>query len=327
MPAPLLLALALSVPARAQTTTVVEVGTATRTGYEEFSVLGWGQGCSVALEYLRYPPQGQGLSGIPDAFRVGTLTLAPDADAAKERWVYDGSSGGFSRRTLRAAEARLRGPERYERPGTVERNRWAPVADQPGLAALLTSTEAFHTDPPLTGLDPRFRFKDVYYSPLLSCALFVFKDPDSPHDGTRWRLARLSDPGVRRKRARAHVSNALLYYRNRADLYSAEAELAVASDMDPRYALARYYHAVLLTAYGRFDEALASLKVAVQQDGIWARQAREAPEFDPLRGDERFQAVLAAAAPLKRKEAERVKKEETLSLPPRPQGPPEHRRY
>ncbi|TBR22559.1 tetratricopeptide repeat protein [bacterium] len=295
----LALALLLAAPAGAQgRNTYIAVGTATRSGYEELSVVGWGEGCSVAVKYLRYSPEGQGLRGVPDAFRIGTITLAPDAAEQSVRWTLSSEGGrGWSAEDMAAAAARLRDEGRHDRSGTLERLRAGRVADQPGLEALLTSTAVFQSDPPLGGFPERYRFSGVHYSPLVSCGLFDFVDPRSPRDGHRLVLARLPEPGVRRSRARAHVSNALLFYRNEGDLTSAEAELAVASAMDPQYALARYNHALLLSLHGRFNEALESLKAAVKRDGEYAVQARKAPELEALKDDPRLAAVLAAAPP------------------------------
>lgn len=301
----LALAFLLAAPdARAQgRTTVIPVGTATRTGYEEVGVVGWGEGCSVAVRYMRYAPEGVGLRGIPNAFRIGTISLAPDAAVQSERWMVSSDDGrGWSPEDMAAAAAHLRDAGRHDRKGTVERLRSAHVADQPGLAELLTSTAIFQSDPPLGGFPERYRFAAVHYSPLVSCGLFDFVDRRSSQDGHRLVLARLPEPGARRSRARAHVSNALLLYRNEGDLTAAEAELAVASEMDPAYPLARYHHALLLSLHGRFNEALESLKAAVSRDGSFAVQARKAPELEALREDPRLAALLAAApAPRERR--------------------------
>ncbi|MBI2362058.1 MAG: hypothetical protein HYV15_01565 [Elusimicrobia bacterium] len=193
----------------------------------------------------------------------------------------------------------------------MESLRFRRVADQPGLESFLMSTASFKTDPPLAGIPERFRFSRVYYSPLGSCALFMFQDAANPRDGIRTVLARLPEPGIRHARARAHVTNGLLFYRNEADLGAAEAELAVASAMDPRHGLARYHHAVLLTLHGRFDEAIASLKAAVARNGEYADEARRAPEFEPLRADTRFTRILDSAP----------KTRKTAPAPPRPREP------
>lgn len=293
----LLLAALLAAPAAAQgRNTFVAVGTATRSGYEEVRVIGWGEGCSVGVEYLRYPGEGMGLRGIPDTFRMGTISLAPDASVQAERWIISSDGGrGWSAKDMETAVERLRDRGRHDKNGTVERLRAARVADQPGLEALLMSTAVFQSDPLLGGFPERYRFSAVYYSPLISCALFDFYDFRSPRDGHRLLLTRLPEPGVRRSRARAHVTNALLFYRNDGDLASAEAELAVASAMDPQYPLARYHHALLLSLHGRFNEALESLKVAVMREGTYAVEARKAPELEALKDDPRLKALLAAA--------------------------------
>ncbi|TPW21406.1 MAG: hypothetical protein FD126_720 [Elusimicrobia bacterium] len=324
----LALALALAAPgALAQgRSTIVHVGTATRSGYEELGIVGWGEGCSVAIRYLRYPPEGVGLRGVPDAFRIGTITLSPDAAEQKERWVYASESGrGWAPEDMDKTAAYLRDQGRHDRKGTVEHLRSARVADQPGLQALLTSTAVFQSDPPLGGFPERYRFTSVYYSPLVSCALFDFTDRRSPQDGHRLVLARLPEPGVRRSRARAHVTNALLFYRNEGDLTSAEAELAVASAMDPQYSLARYNHALLLSLHGRFNEALASLKVAVTRDGAFAVEARKAPELEALKDDPRLAALLAAApAPRQRRPPPGTPEK---PQPEKKSAAPERRRY
>lgn len=322
-----LLAALLAGPAAAQSrNTYIAVGTATRSGYEELSVVGWGEGCSVGVKYLRYPGEGMGLRGIPDVFRLGTISLAPDAGAQAERWTLNSDGGrGWSAEDMAAALERLKDRGRHDKKGTIEHLRTARVADQPGLAALLTSTNVFQSDPPLGGFPERYRFTAVYYSPLVSCALFDFYDYRSPRDGHRLVLARLPEPGVRRSRARAHVTNALLFYRNEGDLAGAEAELAVASAMDPQYPLARYHHALLLSLHGRFNEALESLKVAVTRDGAFAVEARKAPELEALKDDPRLAALLAAAP----KPRERRPPPGTPE-PPKPakkSAAPERRRY
>lgn len=332
----LFLALALAASADAARAPIyVAVGTATRTGYEDFAVLGWGEACSVAVQYLRYPPEGAGLRGVPEAFRVGIISLPPNAEAQEEHWTYTSDKGqGFSSENLTRVVAALRDEGRHDRPGTQERLRYSRVADQPGLASLLFSTAVFKADPPLDGVPERFRFRAAHYSPLGSCALFEFIDPASPRDGLRTQLARLPEPGVRRARARAHVNNALLLYRNDADLTAAEAELAIAAAMDPKYPLGRYNHALLLTLHGRFDEALESLKVAIKRDGTWAEEARRATEFEPLREDPRFLALLAAAPPPRRREREHPKakaqseaKGETSAPSEKRSAQPGRRRY
>lgn len=329
-----LLALALSAPADAAPRPyLVRGGTATLTGYEEFSHLGWGDACSIAVKYLRFPKEGVGMRGIPDAFRVGIISLGPQDDKQAERWTYASDKGtGYSPESLAAVSEELRDKGRHDQAGTVERLRFRRVADQPGLEDFLMSTAAFRTDPVISGIPDRFRFSAVYYSPLGSCALFLFQDAGNHRDGIRTVLARLPEPGIRHQRARAHVTNGLLFYRNEADLAAAEAELAVAATMDPRYGLARYHHAVLLTLHGRFDEAVASLKAAVARNAEYADEARRAPEFDALREDGRFLAILASAPPARRtaapaRRAGEQDQDEAPRAPVKKKGPPDRRRF
>ena len=328
-----LLALSLSAPAHAATRPyLVRGGTATLTGYEEFSHLGWGDACSIAVQYLRFPKEGVGMRGIPDAFRVGIISLGPGEDKQTERWTYSSEKGtGYSPESLAAVAEELRDKGRHDRAGMVERLRQRRVADQPGLEDFLMSTDSFKTEPVISGVPDRFRFSAVYYSPLGSCGLFLFQDKDNPRDGIRTVLARIPEPGVRHLRARAHVNNGLLFYRNDADLVSSEAELAVAAAMDPRYGLARYHHAVLLTLHGRFDEAIESLKAAVARNAEYADEARRAPEFDALREDSRFLALLKAAPAVRRRAPPQGRpgepSQETASPPVKKKGPPDRRRF
>jgi len=96
------------------------------------------------------------------------------------------------------------------------------------------------------------------------------------------------NPDVRRKRARAHVTNGLYLYKERSDIYAAEEELAIAAEMDSDYPLALYYHAALLSTHGLFERALARLRAAVKLKPAYAKKARKAPEFEALRKDLRF---------------------------------------
>jgi tetratricopeptide (TPR) repeat protein len=97
---------------------------------------------------------------------------------------------------------------------------------------------------------------------------------------------------VRRRRARAHVTNGILLYKEEMDIYSAEAELGIAADMDSDYPLALYYHAQLLSTHGRYDKALERLKAAVKLKPKYKEKAWKADEFESLRRDLRFQAIV-----------------------------------
>lgn len=54
----------------------------------------------------------------------------------------------------------------------------------------------------------------------------------------------------------------------------------------------RYTRAVYLSMMGFYDQSLEALREAVRLDGSYAARAREAWEFEPLRDDQRFRAVV-----------------------------------
>lgn len=271
---------------------LTRASTMSKTGYDEFVFLGWGSACSVAVQYFSYPPLGSGLSGQPDYWLIGVHKIEPGYVDVQTDWEDKGiSAQAWDRaRASQATEAALKrgyGPDGY-----VETIRDAPAASRPGLAEVLQSTESFHlsymTDWPARD----FRLSNVYYSPLSNCALLVFRNQNTPRDSYRWKLLRLLDPGVRRTRARAHVTNGLLLYKEEADIYAAEEELAIASQMDPGYPLGLFYHAQILSLHGRFEEALARLETAVKLKPEYKRKAREAVEFEAMWKDSRFHAIV-----------------------------------
>lgn len=78
--------------------------------------------------------------------------------------------------------------------------------------------------------------------------------------------------------------------------------LDVARDMRRRFAEAAHdavhIEACLLARLGRGDEALATLEAAVGRGDIWRPRRLGDPDFDALRADPRFGAVVAAARAL-----------------------------
>ncbi len=70
---------------------------------------------------------------------------------------------------------------------------------------------------------------------------------------------------------------------------------AVAIDRDE--AIIQYNAACVYVALGRPDDALASLEAAVRYGKISTDWIRNDPDLDPLRGDPRFQALVAASEP------------------------------
>lgn len=289
----LLLAALLAAPisAFAASSTFVEVGTRTITGYDEFTFLGWRDGCSAALQYFSYPPIGASMWGLPDTWLIGSVTIPPDTVNPKARWVSRGITAMAWNKdeAIQRTEELLR--EGYVAGGHVERIRDAKVADRPGLAHIIQSTTTFRLGYRTKWPPRRYKLREVHYSPLGTCAMLVFRYPRRPRRSYRWKLVRLLNPDVRRKRARAHVTNALLLYQE-TDLYGAEDELAIAADMDPEYPAALYHHARLLAAHGRFDEAIVSLGAAVDHDKRYGEKAKKAIEFVEIRRRPVFKDIV-----------------------------------
>src|SRR5438876_10364063 len=90
-----------------------------------------------------------------------------------------------------------------------------------------------------------YYLSQIEYSPLGTCAFLLFEKPGRPPNVYRYQLVRVP-LDARRKRAQAHLNNALLLYRKGDDLDGALEEAQIAAGMDPRLAEARFYHAALL---------------------------------------------------------------------------------
>jgi len=291
-----LLLLALAVPGRTyETAQLVGGGTRTATGYDELLFANWGRGCSAALRYFSYAPTGETMEGLPVTWGIGSLTIHPGEPRPREDWVYKGITSK-AWETWRADDAAAALKKKgYLVPGRAER----VSPPQPGKApspeeALLLSTGAFQLADPVRWPAANYRLDAVHYSPLSTCLFVVFRDTHTPTDTYRYRLIRIQNPGVRRVRARAHVSHGLLLYQD-GDIYRALEELSTAASMDPDYSVARYHHAVLLATHGRIEEALSELKIAAARDPQYAKKAGDAVEFRPLYRDQRFKALLKSS--------------------------------
>ena len=206
-----------------------------------------------------------------------------------ENWVYaSGPELVWQNDTTIQLSDRLT-RQGYSRKGGVETVREATMS--PELEQVLRTTAAFKLEGSGAWPERRFTLHQIYYSPLATCALFLFHDKASARDSYRYKLARVDNPGIRRVRARAHISNGLLLYGN-SDLYGALEETGIAAAMDPIYPSACYHYALLLAAHGRFDEALGELKAAFRLEPDLKEKARKALEFKDLRKDDRFKALL-----------------------------------
>lgn len=276
--------------ASAQDGRVVDTGRATRAGYDEFRFVGFNKACSAAIEYFSYPATGKGLQGVPEAWKIGTITLEPGSKREIESWRY----AGVIQEAWRRAEADMAleslAREDYGRPGFPETVRAAPPAKHPDLGKILPNPRILRSGYRVRWPKAPWRLAGVRYHPLGNCALVLFRDEARPRESWSWKLVRLLDPGVRRERARAHLTNGLLLY-EASDIYGALEETAIAAAMDPGYAAARYHHAVLLAAHGKFDLALVELEAAVGADSDFKAKARTAVEFERLRGRPGFRKL------------------------------------
>ncbi len=257
---------------------------------EEFSFLGWGQACSAAVRHIQLPARGEGL-GEPKEWRLGSLSIPPDSSKIKEDWSMDSSQNRFWDPSLArntAAKLSRKHPQR----GYTEIVRDAPLGPSPELAGLILTTAPFQTPPTRWPASP-FALRRVHYHPLGNCALLVFHEAGAGRKARfKWNLVRVLNPGVRKQRAHAHATNGILLYTKSSELDGAMEELAIAARMDPYYPPARYYHALLLAAQGRLDEALPELKTAVKLDAKLAEEAKDSAEFELLRDDPRFLAIV-----------------------------------
>jgi len=266
-------------------------GDAKKAGTDEFVIIGWNQGCSIALGYKSYPRLGKGMVGIPDEWRVGTVSLPPDSDTEVRTSSYDPSKGYWDPSRWDHTVGKLK-DARYDQPGYPEEIRAAEVTERPDIAASILSTGSLKVSQVVDWPDARFRFARVIYNPLGSCALLVYRDEKRPQQSYDFKLVRLSDVSVRRDRAKAHAVNGLLLYKNQSDIYAALEELAIAEAMAPRYSLALYYHAQLLALHGDFEESLKRLRKVFSEEPSYRKKAKKAIEFEAMRKDPRFKALV-----------------------------------
>jgi tetratricopeptide (TPR) repeat protein len=271
--------------------TVVTPEARGRVGYEEVIVNGWGAGCSVAIRHFRYPPAAEGTQMDPNWGRLGTVTLEPDKRQPTVNWfmqVKDGSP--YYKGWMIAAEDQL-SRAGYETQGFYERVRPDPVAPNRDLEPLIKSTASLRVGYTVAYASAPYALSRVYYSPLGNCAFLVFERPGYPPNLFKYQLVRVPVE-VRRERAQAHLTNALLLYKNLNDVYGALEEAATAASMDPRLAEARYHHAAMLAVHGRFEDSLKELREAVQLDPNYGKVARKAIEFEDLWKQPRFKQAI-----------------------------------
>jgi tetratricopeptide (TPR) repeat protein len=86
-----------------------------------------------------------------------------------------------------------------------------------------------------------------------------------------------------------------LLYHNLGQTEAALADYAEAIRLNPQDSSAFYNMACLLAGQGRYDEALAGLRQSLTLDQAKSHitNAQTDPDFEPLRDDPRFQALIA----------------------------------
>jgi len=268
-----------------------------KSGTDDLIFLGWNDACSVAVQYYRYPPLGDSMTGDPSKWKIGTISVEPDADKEDHDWIFTHSKSSYwdRHRAEGAAESLLK--DGYDIEGFVERVRNAPVAEHPGLFNILHTTIAFKTGDRVTWPEERFKIKTVRYSPYGHCAFITYRDEKNLNASYDFRLVRILEPGVRRQRARAHTTNGILLYKENTDLYAAEEELNVAAEMDPKYPLALYYHGAFLITQGLFEKGLKRFEAAVKISPRFIKKAKAAKEFETVLKHPEFKRIIQQKEP------------------------------
>ena len=255
----------------------------------EWTVLGWNDACSVALELKIYPKLGSGLRDDPIEAHVGTLTIPPGTEDAKQSWTLE-LDGAFSWDERLAAKAEKdlsdAGYSRASYPETVR----TEVGAGPGLAEVLLSTAALDARAKSGWPGRSWRLAGADFNALSTCALLVYA-PRSGGPTRRFKLVRVYGPRARLDRALAHAENARLLFQA-GDINSAAAEAATGAALAPELASTRYENAALLTLTGQIVPAIAELSAALRLDPGLRAKARDDNDFEALRVRDDFQKLV-----------------------------------
>lgn len=261
---------------------------------ETLRVLGWNKACSVAVEHLGYPFLGDAIQAEPIMTRVGTITIEPGAQKAKEHWLcaWDGRRS-FLPEEEREAINKL-SKDGYTLPGFTEILRHA-IAPERDLPRLIASTDSFRTQSPGPWPAAGWRLERVYYSPLANtCGLLVYRKEKKTNDFFKLLLVRIGNPAIRFDRAVSRVTNARLL-KEKGALADALREAADAAAFAPEHPDARYHHAALLHLAGRIEEAVTELEAAIQIDKRLMKKARQDEDFSGLSWHPRFRLAVGLA--------------------------------
>ena len=269
---------------------VSSVASLSNTGYDELRFIGWNNSCSCAVEYLAYPAVGEELQAFPERWDIGTLAIDPGKREASQRWLYRSEPGTNWDERLAASAIADIDHAGYTSAGPIE--AFGEIREPRTQSdRTIRSPDILSKNQTVSWPQEPFMLRQIFYSPLATCALAVFRNTASRKDSFRYKLIRVLDPGARRARARAHVNRGLLFYEN-ADIYEGLAELEIAVAMDPEYPTALYHRARLLATHGKLEDSLVDLGVALRLDAKFKPGAKDAVEFSDLRNDPRFKSLL-----------------------------------
>jgi hypothetical protein len=217
--------------------------------------------------------------------RIGTLTLPPGDETPAPHWgvALDGANT-WNSTVAKKAVAQLKN-DGYIKPGYVETVR-------SDFDASLSTTSAFELRSAAADWpdDEQWQLTQVHYEPTDQCALLSYRSTDAAHYDLR--LVHLYAPNARLKRAHAHLENGLVLAKT-GDLSGGLEEASIAVQMTPLDHISRYHHAALLCLSGRPHEALDELQKAVSFDPQDAKRAKKDIDFESLRDDQRFQALIS----------------------------------
>jgi len=276
----------LAVIASATPTLAASNGEGIGIDHEEWRVIGWNDGCGVALKHLSYPRLGEAMIAEPVQTRIGTLEIAPGEEVAHLNSVYEADGAlSWDPAAVKKAESQLKKGGFIDR-GYLETIRDAPIGRQPQLAETILSTGTLSPRLKVGWPGPDWRWAGASYNSLSTCALLAFENRQSRRR-YRFLLVRVYNTRARLDRAYAHASNGRLLF-NDGDLENGAPEAETAAQLAPELPIARYEHAAMLALTGRLDEAVVELSFAVKLDPLLGKKARTDVDFSDLKRRDDF---------------------------------------
>jgi tetratricopeptide (TPR) repeat protein len=256
---------------------------ATTIDHEKFSVLNWGDGCSVAVSRESYV---EGFPATPRATKLSVIVWAAGQHAPKE----DSWESVTTEETAKIAAVLAR--HGYVMRGFPEEIRDAALPEESGVSGVGLSTQTLRAVSALPYPGSNWRVADINYDPSGDCALLIYEEKRIGKPFYDCRLVRVNNADVRVDRAEAHLRGGLLLFQQ-GDLAGALAETAIAAALDPESAPARYHHAAMLALSGKVEPAVDELAAAVALDSSFKDKARVDMDFETVRSNARFQSVTS----------------------------------